>query len=317
MGLSAFPLRPRSRALRRMFERTFAALPCRSHIRRCWTQSSASLEPSAWNAYAVFQRYSRTWIRSAMIVISAPTFLATRRTRRSWSLFPSTRTIQRRLRSGSRRRASSKASDDLLGRFAHARPDALVRRLRSRPIAFDIPHGTQLGENIARGPRVRRDRVDRRDLRHPLAVSLLALRRPGAQTAWSHLGGRVFGRSTSNSVGVQLWREVQRGVHRMESLDIARLVRDAGDVDLSHDAEDGTAARPAIGSLGANRTLRQCAQLVMAWSSRRRNSRPSLSTKPVRCASRRVPFGTPGTASSRAPSPSRARMHPPPRSPSW
>ena len=48
--LSTAPLSWRGFALRRRFARTFGCSPRSSHISRCCTQSSASLEPSGWNA---------------------------------------------------------------------------------------------------------------------------------------------------------------------------------------------------------------------------------------------------------------------------
>ncbi|MFO0742526.1 MAG: hypothetical protein U0270_42025, partial [Labilithrix sp.] len=67
-------------------------------------------------------------------------------------------------------------------------------------------------------------------------------------------------------VRVQLWRQVQCGVHRVEPVHVTCLIRDPGNINATYHCQQGPAARPlerahdAVGSLGANRTLCDGAQ---------------------------------------------------------
>jgi hypothetical protein len=142
--------------------------------------------------------------RAFAIVISTPTLRAARRIRVNWSLLPSTRTTQRRQRSGSRRTASVNASS--MTRWGGARRSPIPSKPKLHPsrdpavttkacveaesrfvppdpwlhLMVWQPHGSgSHTASILSIPCVRfRAPLDRNDLRGPLAPRPAAVRQP-------------------------------------------------------------------------------------------------------------------------------------------
>ena len=79
-------------------------------------------------------------------------------------------------------------TNDLPWRLFHARPDALV--MRRRPAFRDVV-GPDFVEHVGCAAHPRRHRIHGRDLRHPLAVALLARREPRLQLVDLLLGGKA------------------------------------------------------------------------------------------------------------------------------
>ena len=121
---------------------------------------------------------------------------------------------------------------------------------------------------------------------------------------------------SADFVGVELARQVQQGVHRVEAFDVARLVRDPCHLDAPGDGEQRPRARPpegtydAVGSLRANRPLRDRAKVVVPCNIRRTNSVPRV-RRTAQLAVRRSERGAgSGTSPSPPRSPSLVRTPP-------
>ncbi|MBE7453360.1 MAG: hypothetical protein HS111_32190 [Kofleriaceae bacterium] len=88
----------------------------------------------------------------------------------------------------SARRLGERIVDDLLRAVLDARPHPLLRRSRADRVEVVGPARVR---DVGRGAHPRRQRVHGRDLRHALAIPLLARRQPRLEPARRRLGGAL------------------------------------------------------------------------------------------------------------------------------